>query len=293
MGVKVLLDTDIGTDIDDAVCLAYLLENPECELMGITTVTGEAEKRAKLASVICKFAGRDIPIYPGCNSPLIIPQGQALAQQALTLDRWPHEKNFPKGEAIEFMRRTIRNNPGEIVLLTIAPLTNIGLLFAVDPEIPSLLKGLVMMGGYFERNIGDIGPLEWNIMGDYHASHIVYNAEVPIHRSVGLDVTTQVVMSPEEFTSSFNFGIFTPIHDMAQYWFTMYNGTTFHDPLAAATIFDETICGFKKGYVDIEVNDHNSLGLTKWNPDHITPKHEVALSVDPQRFFEHYISVFK
>ncbi|UCE08759.1 MAG: nucleoside hydrolase, partial [bacterium] len=46
MRTKILLDTDIGTDIDDAVCLAYLLANPECELMGITTVTGEAEKRA-------------------------------------------------------------------------------------------------------------------------------------------------------------------------------------------------------------------------------------------------------
>jgi inosine-uridine nucleoside N-ribohydrolase len=61
---KVLLDTDIGTDVDDAVCLAYLLSHPECELLGITTVTGEAVKRASLASVLCKAAGREIPIFP-------------------------------------------------------------------------------------------------------------------------------------------------------------------------------------------------------------------------------------
>ncbi len=61
---KILLDTDIGTEVDDAITLAYLLANPEAELLGITTVTGEAYERAKLASVLCKIAGKDIPIYP-------------------------------------------------------------------------------------------------------------------------------------------------------------------------------------------------------------------------------------
>ncbi len=57
MPVKVLLDTDIGSDIDDAVCLAYLLAQAECRLLGITTVSGEAGKRAMLASALCKVAG--------------------------------------------------------------------------------------------------------------------------------------------------------------------------------------------------------------------------------------------
>ena len=57
MSIKVLLDTDIGSDIDDALCLAYLLAQPECELLGITTVTGDVEKRAMLASAQCKVVG--------------------------------------------------------------------------------------------------------------------------------------------------------------------------------------------------------------------------------------------
>ena len=62
---KILLDTDIGTEVDDAITLAYLLANPDAEIMGITTVTGEAAERARLASVLCRIAGReDIPIYP-------------------------------------------------------------------------------------------------------------------------------------------------------------------------------------------------------------------------------------
>ena len=64
--LKILFDTDIGTDVDDALALTFLLNEPRCELLGITTCTGEAEERAKLASMLCLYANRpDIPIYPG------------------------------------------------------------------------------------------------------------------------------------------------------------------------------------------------------------------------------------
>ena len=67
---KVLLDTDIGGDIDDAICLAYLLKEPQCELLGITTVSGEVEKRAEVADAICKAAGQKIPIVAGLDTTL-------------------------------------------------------------------------------------------------------------------------------------------------------------------------------------------------------------------------------
>lgn len=71
--LPLLLDTDIGTDIDDAVALAYLLRQPRCELLGITTVTGEADKRAALADAVCRAAGRtDIPIHVGTQMPLLV-----------------------------------------------------------------------------------------------------------------------------------------------------------------------------------------------------------------------------
>ncbi len=97
MPIKILLDTDIGTDIDDAVCLAYLLAQPQCELAGITTVTGEVVKRAMMASALCKAAGKNIPIYPGAEEPLLVPQKQTQAQQAVALSRWEHDKDFPRG----------------------------------------------------------------------------------------------------------------------------------------------------------------------------------------------------
>src|SRR5215207_6214463 len=104
MRQKVLLDTDIGSDIDDAVCLAYLLAQPQCDLLGITTVTGEADRRASIASAFCRAAGKDIPIYPGAEEPLIIPQLQPVAPQAQALTGLPHQIDFPRGEAVEFLR---------------------------------------------------------------------------------------------------------------------------------------------------------------------------------------------
>jgi purine nucleosidase len=82
MATKLILDTDIGGDIDDAVCLAYLLMHPQCDLLGITTVSGEPEKRAALASVLCQVAGKDIPIYPGLDLPIIGEQRQWAAEQS-------------------------------------------------------------------------------------------------------------------------------------------------------------------------------------------------------------------
>ena len=97
MSTKILLDTDIGSDIDDAVALAWLLANPDCDLLGITTVTGQAKTRAQLASVLCRVAGKSIPIFPGAETPLLVCQRQKEAPQGAALERWPHEKSFPEG----------------------------------------------------------------------------------------------------------------------------------------------------------------------------------------------------
>src|SRR5579859_3158827 len=157
--IKVLLDTDIGSDIDDAVCLAYLLAQPRCDLLGITTVTGEARARAMLASAICQVAGRSVPIVPGAEAPLLIAQRQPHAPQAAALDRWEHTRSFPAGGAVPFLRETIRAHPGEVTLLAIGPLTNVALLFALDAEIPRLLHSLVLMCGVFTNRLPGRGPL--------------------------------------------------------------------------------------------------------------------------------------
>ena len=144
---KVLLDFDIGTEIDDAIALAYLLANPECELVGITTSCGESIKRAEMASVLCRAAGKKAPIHAGCERPLLIPQMETTAPQAAILPHYEHDTGFAPNTAIPFMQKVIRENPGEVTLLAVAPMTNLGLLFAMDPELPELLDGLYLLCG--------------------------------------------------------------------------------------------------------------------------------------------------
>jgi inosine-uridine nucleoside N-ribohydrolase len=241
-------------------------------------------------------AAKLVPIYPGAEAPLLVAQRQPLAPQAAALDRWEHQKQFATGEAIEFMRQTIRANPGEVTLLAIGPLTNVALLFRTDPEIPALLKSLVMMCGVFTNRLSGVGPTEWNAICDPHAAAIVYGAKVNRHRSIGLDVTCQVTMPAEQVREKFTTPLLKPVLDFAQIWFERASLLTFHDPLAATTIFEEGICHFHRGQVEVELASPRLQGLTYWEEDPAANSdawHEVALEVDSAKFFEHYFSVFK
>ncbi|MBI4306889.1 MAG: nucleoside hydrolase, partial [Chloroflexi bacterium] len=203
--MKLLLDTDIGSDIDDAVALGYLLAHPECDLLGITTVSGQPVVRAKLASVLCTAAGRPaLPIFPGAGAPLSGPQRQPVAKQAAVLPRWPHRQDYPNSRAVGFLADTIRANPGEVTLLAIGPMTNVGALFSKHPDVPAKLSGLMLMSGRFGPKPADArADWEWNVYCDPAAADVVYRTPVASHRSVGLDVTMQVRMEEQEVRRRF------------------------------------------------------------------------------------------
>jgi purine nucleosidase len=292
MRTKVVLDTDIGSDIDDAVALAWLLANPDCDLLGITTVTGMAEQRARIASALCRAAGRDIPIFPGAEQPLLVAQKQVEAPQAAALAQWPHEESFPARRAIRFLQETVRAHVGEVVLLTIGPLTNIALLFREDPEVPRLLKRTVSMCGLFSNRAG-WGPVEWNASLDPHAAAIVYGTHGAPHRTVGLDVTTQLVLGTEEVRRRFSGGLLKTVLGFSEAWFRHKDHLVFHDPLAAAVVFDETLCTFVRGNVEVELDSRRLAGAMHWSVDPAAGRHEVAVGVDRDRFFDGYFSVFQ
>jgi inosine-uridine nucleoside N-ribohydrolase len=289
---KILLDTDIGTDVDDAVALAYLLCHPDCELLGITTVTGEAEKRASLASVLCKAAGKKIPIYPGADQPMQGEQRQRIAQQAAALPNWPHETDFPKDQAVDFLANTIRAHPGEVTLLAVGPFTNVGMLFSQHPDVAELLAGLIVMGGNFDETAPEAGRIEWNVAGDLLASEIVYKTPVRLHRSLGLNVTQRVMMSADETREKYTAPLLRPVLDMAEIWFKgFYPFITYHDPLAAATIFEPDLCTYEQGNVILDKTD--KPGKTIWQPGGSDAPHQVAMTVDVNRYFEHFFHVVR
>jgi len=126
-------------------------------------------------------------------------------------------------------------------------------------------------------------------MGDPHATAIVYKAPVEI-MSIGLDVTLQCTMDPAECKSKFTGDVLELVASMAEVWFRRAGHVVFHDPLAAAVIFDPEICTYQTGKVDVELGSTRTQGMTHWTPGE-GQMHQIAVGVDKDRFFEHYLSV--
>ena len=282
---KIILDTDIGSDIDDALALSYLLRQPECDLLGITTVSGEPILRAALASAICCAEGREeIPIYPGIAQPILGKQYQPHAPQAEKLTEWKHRDRFPDGQAIEFLRRTIRSNPGEVTLLAIGPMTNVAALFCMDREIPSLLGGLVLMCGNFDP----AAPrAEWNAKCDAVASEVVYQSPARTHTSYGLNVPLRVGMPAGEVIRHLRSEDLGPTADFAEVWMKTPEQTMlFHDPLAAACLFEKDICDYASGSVEIGNAPDGIRGMTRFHAGE--GGCEIATDVRKDAFFRHF-----
>ena len=283
-----LLDTDIGSDIDDAVALAYLLRQPACELLGVTTVTGDVQKRAALAEVICRAADRPhIPIHCGKRDVLIDGPGQPGVPQYEAIAHIPHKLDRPENTAVEFLRDTIRRRPHEITLLTIGPLSNVAVLFALDPEVPRLLKAVVSMCGVFYQG----SRREWNALVDPAATAIMYGASEVDHVSVGLDVTEKCRLAASEVRRRFVGQPLGTVALLAETWFKSAGEVTFHDPLAATLVFHPGLCSFESGRVDVA---YQKNGENSGHTSLITgPGHDrVANEVDADAFFREYFSVF-
>ena len=290
--LKVILDTDIGNDIDDALAVAYLLSQPRCDLLGVTTVSARPAVRCEMVSAICRNVGRDeVPIHAGSGESLLIDRPQKDPPQALALGERPRRRGFAPGTAVEFMRQTIRANPGEVTLLAIGPMTNIGLLFAADPELPALVKQVVLMCGKFFEAGG-----EWNALNDPHATAIVYGngrqAKPPRHVSYGLDVTMQCTMEPDACRARFKAKVLQPVRDFAEVWFRHAGHIVFHDPLAAACIFEPELCRYRRGFVDVSLNAPTA-GWTIFRSQEADGPHHVAAEVDAGKFIEHYFDVVR
>lgn len=292
--IPVLFDTDIGSDIDDAVALAYLLRQPRCELVGITCASGAQQDRARLADAVCRAAGRDdVPIHCGPEPSLHRGVTQPAAPQAEALVDWPHRTEFPPATAIEYLRRTIRERPGEIVLLAVGPLTNIGLLFATDPEIPALLRGFVAMAGNFICG-GNVGPwAEWNVKCDPEAAAIAFDRGPDGTMAVGLDVTTCCRLAAAEVREKFAAagGPLAAVLDFAEVWFRRAERLTFHDPLAAAVVFEPELCDWQTGRIQVDTTSSLVAGLTRFDTKDVPARHRVAVKVDSDGFFDHYFGI--
>ena len=146
-----------------------------------------------------------------------------------------------------------------------------------------------MCGAFTYRYKGEPCLSEWNARCDPYATAMVYNAPVKNIISVGLDVTTEVILEKDEIIKRFNTDILKVVLDFSGILDNTRESIVFHDPLAAAVIFKKDICDFRRGHVEIEIDSKRLEGLTYWKADE-KGNNEVAFSVNKKMFFDHFFS---
>ncbi len=276
---KILLDTDIGCDIDDALALTYLLKNPECELLGITTVSGDVQLRAKICSMICRHENNTVSIRTGEKTSLKNIREAEFPQQSERLCMYPHNTEF-EGDAVGFMKDIIEKNPGQVTLLAIGPLTNIAKLFIKHPDTARKLEQIYIMGGKF---FGE-ETLEWNIKFDPHAAKIVFETAVKKLTIIGLDVTLSFFLTRDEIYKKI---VNAPIlKQLSRDWFNNISDKIyFHDPLTTALIFNENLCDCITGTAYINMDTF----CTVFKPG--TGVHHIAANVNIKNFYSSFFDI--
>jgi purine nucleosidase len=193
---KILLDTDIGTDIDDAWALGYALNSPTLELVGVTTSDGDTAARARLACKLLHRLGRtDVPVAVGRPTPPV-PSDRIDFQFAWAEDF--RDYNPIATSAVEFLADTIRKNPRQITLVAVGPLFNIGDLVRRHPDVIPLVKRVVLMSGSIGASAYSPAAIpEWNVKLAIPEAQAVYSAAWPL-TIVPLDSTTYVRLEDRE-----------------------------------------------------------------------------------------------
>ncbi len=198
---RVIIDTDPGTD--DALAIFLALNSPELKIEALTPVAGNVPLELTLPNALrlLEIAGRtDIPVAAGADRPLVrrlITATYAHGENGLGGIQFPDPTTKPVAEtATQLIRRLVHASPHEIHLITIGPLTNIATAFREDPELPSLIPSITIMGGSLSG--GNVSPAaEFNIYVDPEAAQIVFQSGVPL-TMVGLDVTRRAMLREED-----------------------------------------------------------------------------------------------
>jgi purine nucleosidase len=194
--MKVVLDTDIGTDIDDGWALGYALKSPSFELIGVTVTDADTVQRARLVCKLLYRLGRtDVPVAVG-RKTAAVPPDRIDYQFAWAEDFQAYKP--VAAPAVEFLADAIRRNPGEITLIAVGPLQNIGDLVRLHPDVVSMVKRVVLMSGSVGPNAWSAAPMaEWNVKLAIPEAQAVYAAPWPL-TIVPLDSTTYVRLEDRE-----------------------------------------------------------------------------------------------
>ena len=286
---KVIIDTDIGDDIDDAFAVALAVRSPELQILGITTTFGDTETRAKLLDRFLAEVGRpDILIAAGAPSP---------SKGTFTQRRYAESGRFAKPshpDAVAFLLEQVRRNPSKVTLIAIGPLMNVGAAIDKDPVTFRKLKRIIMMGGSIKRGYGDIGlgvpkppEPEWNILNDIPSAQKLFASGVPLF-VMPLD-STQLKL--DEVKRAFLFSQGTPVTDALTLLYHQWGQETptLFDPMTIAFLVNPALCPVQPMHIRVDAQ-----GFTRPDPGPPNapnpPNAQVCLESTPDAFFHSYLS---
>jgi inosine-uridine nucleoside N-ribohydrolase len=280
--IPVILDTDIGTDIDDVFALALILKSPELELLGVTTVSGDTQARARLAAKLLWEAGgayRKVPVYAG----------EPGTPQPIYQARWATPFTSPAlhaNGAVNFLRREINRRPGAITVIAIGELTNLAAVLQSDPSTAQKIKRIALMGGSVARGYApDSKPdPEWNIKSNPRAAQMVFSSGVPILMAP-LDVTAML-----QLDAAGRRRVFTQLTPMTNALMILYylwgkETPTLFDPMAVAMLIDPGLCQTQERAIAVDAQGFTRVVEGPPRRANVT----VGMQTNPVRFFEFYL----
>jgi purine nucleosidase len=280
----VILDTDIGDDIDDAFALALVLRSPEFHLLGITTEFGDTELRARLVDRYLAAVGRsDIPVAAGVETAA----ANHFTQAAYARSE-PDRKHL---DAVDFLLGQIRAHPGEITLLSIGPLPNVEAAIARDPATFHMLKRVVMMGGSIYRGYDSARSAstppepEWNIRCDPAGAQALLHSGVPVFL-LPLD-STQVHLKLPELLGIVKHG--SALTDQLTLLYHQWAGSrewpepTLYDPVAVSYALRPELCPATPMRIEVDARGYTRPGAGAANA-------QVCLKLDEGGFLHLLLS---
>lgn len=280
---KVIIDTDIGDDIDDAFALALALRCPELQILGVTTTFGDTATRAKLVDRFLGEVGRqDIPVAAGTPT---------VTNNPMTQRRYAEGGHFAKSshpDAVDFLLDQIRRYPGQITLVAIGPQMNLGAAIDKDPATFRQLKRVVMMGGSIKKRYGDLGYApprgpepEWNIKNDIPSAQKLFASGVPLF-VMPLD-STQLKL--DEVKRAFLFSQGTLLTDALTLLYHQWGQETptLFDPMTITYIVNPALCPVQPMRIRV---DEKGFTRTEEGPANA----QVCLDSNSDNFFRFYLS---
>lgn len=253
----VILDTDLGSDVDDAMALAQILGTPSINLVGVTTVYGDTLLRARLVQRYAALAGHEVTAYVGETATL---SGREVWWPGHEGSLHPElEKQSTHEEsAVEFLVRSVLERPGEIDVIAIGPLTNIAAAITADERFAGAVKHLWIMGGAFE---GEDAQTEHNFRSDDIASSIVFGAGIPT-TVTGLEITRKVEIRRDQLAEIAASGpLGSALEADIRQWWAFWNEewNVPHDPITVLTMTEPELFEFSPlGTIAIELGGEHA-----------------------------------